>query len=354
MRDEISLKYCPLTGIEIKNHKAQVEHFETRAIYYRLNYEGEEYYLGLCYYLYEVLTKDDEFFNRNPELKERKEKLKTYLPIFFGELGKSNFINLFDRTIHWECQPPRRNPEKHINIKPFVDKILTSGSYPKSRKEKTNRILNQIKNEQSFEGEPIKMVNEFKYWGKSYMSNSQEFLFYLKQLEKQDFISISNFDVSLSFKGLDYTDGLDVHIENENVNKEEIYYIGLSFAGEQRDFVEQVAEELRNRGIKVFYDSFEEIDLWGKDLYQHLNHIYKTKCEYCIIFISEDYSKKLWTKHELKSAQARAFKENKEYILPVRFDDTELPGLNETVGYISAKDKSPQQIAELAIKKVRQ
>lgn len=354
MLNEIILRSCPLTGIEIKNHKAQVENFEARAIYYRLEYEGEEYYLGLCYYLYEILTKDEVFFKRNPDLKDRKEKLKTYLPIFFGELGKSNFANLFDHTIHWECQPPKRKPGKHINIKTFEDRILDSGDYPKTRKEKTNLILNQIKKSQSFEGESIKMINEFKYWGKFYMSNSQEFLFYLKQLEKQDFITISNFDVSLSFKGLDYTDGLVIDKTDGSDQKEEIYDIGLSFAGEQREFVEQVAEELKSKGIKVFYDSFEEIDLWGKDLYQHLNHIYKRKCEYCIIFISEDYAKKLWTKHELKSAQARAFQENKEYILPVRFDNTELPGLNETVGYISTNDKSPQQIAELAVRKVRQ
>jgi len=60
----------------------------------------------------------------------------------------------------------------------------------------------------------------------------------------------------------------------------------------------------------------------------------------------------LWTKHELASAQTRAFKENREYILPVRFDDTEIPGLNETVGYIDANTRSPKEIAELAFKKL--
>ena len=33
------------------------------------------------------------------------------------------------------------------------------------------------------------------------------------------------------------------------------YDIGLSFASEQRDYVERVAEELDYRGIKVFYDA---------------------------------------------------------------------------------------------------
>ncbi|KQS92093.1 TIR domain-containing protein [Chryseobacterium sp. Leaf394] len=131
------------------------------------------------------------------------------------------------------------------------------------------------------------------------------------------------------------------------------YDIGLSFAGENRSYVETVALRLREKGIKVFYDSFEADSLWGKNLYQHLNEIYKTKCRFTIIFISEAYSKKNWTNHELKSAQARAFKENREYILPVRFDETLLPGLDETVGYLDARTHKPLDIAELAIKKLK-
>ena len=106
-------------------------------------------------------------------------------------------------------------------------------------------------------------------------------------------------------------------------------------------------------GVKVFYDDYEKIQLWGKDLYQHLNDIYKNKCQYCIVFVSESYAKKLWTKHELQSAQTRAFKENKEYILPVRFDSTELPGLNETIGYIDCSKVKPEEIAMLAAEKIK-
>lgn len=353
MTNKITLKNCPLTGIEIKNHLAEHERFRNPALYYRLDYEGKEYYLGLCYTLYETLTGDEEFLNRNKELKKWKEKLKTYLPIFFGELGKSNFSNFFGNNIHWDCKPPKEYQENNINIKGFVEDILATNNYPKTRKEKTNLILSKIKEEQTFEGEPIKMVNEFKYWARFYMANSSEFMFYLKQLEEQGLVDISDSDVSLTFKGLDYTEGLKPIDQTMIGDKEEMYDVGLSFAGEQRAFVEQVAEELKDKGVNVFYDTYEQTELWGKDLYQHLSQIYKRKCAYCIIFISKDYARKLWTRHELKSAQARAFEENREYILPVRFDSTEIPGLNDTVGYISAEAKSPQQIAALAIKKVR-
>src|SRR4029077_16204697 len=101
--------------------------------------------------------------------------------------------------------------------------------------------------------------------------------------------------------------------------------------GEQRKDVENVADCLRHAGVRVFYDEYEKATLWGKDLYQHLSDVYKNRASYCIVFASADYASKAWTSHELKSAQARAFEEKgREYILPVRFDSTEIPGILPT------------------------
>lgn len=36
------------------------------------------------------------------------------------------------------------------------------------------------------------------------------------------------------------------------------YHVALSFAGENRKYVEDVAKDLRNKNIKVFYDEFEK------------------------------------------------------------------------------------------------
>lgn len=131
-----------------------------------------------------------------------------------------------------------------------------------------------------------------------------------------------------------------------------IYDIAFSFAGDDRDYVSQVANLLKERGIKVFYDEFEQINLWGKDLYQHLSDVYKNKAGYTVIFISKHYARKLWTNHELKSAQARAFAESQEYILPVRFDDTEIPGILPTTGYLDISKMSPTELAENIVQKL--
>ena len=131
------------------------------------------------------------------------------------------------------------------------------------------------------------------------------------------------------------------------------YDVALSFAGENRSYVQSVAEALRESGISVFYDDFEKIELWGKDLSEFLDQIYRLKSKYCVIFISKHFVEKAWTTHERRSAVARAIEEKGEYILPARFDDTEVPGLQPTVGFIDLRNLNPPEFAELILKKIR-
>lgn len=128
--------------------------------------------------------------------------------------------------------------------------------------------------------------------------------------------------------------------------------VALSFAGEDRKYVEQVAGFLQEMGIRVFYDKYEEVTLWGKDLYVHLSSIYFERARYTVIFISKYYKEKLWTNHERESAQARAFQEKSEYILPARFDHTEIPGILPTKGYIDLLQNTPEEFAHIVKKKI--
>ena len=134
--------------------------------------------------------------------------------------------------------------------------------------------------------------------------------------------------------------------------KKPTYDIALSFAGEDRSVVEEFAKALRDRDVSVFYDHWKQSSLWGKDLYQYLAEIYSKTAKFCVIFISDNYVKKAWTSHELKHAQARAFEKNREYILPVKLADTELPGLPPTIGYMDLRKTSVHQIANLVLQKL--
>jgi hypothetical protein len=130
------------------------------------------------------------------------------------------------------------------------------------------------------------------------------------------------------------------------------YDVALSFAGEQRTYVQKVATALRHRGIRPFYDDYEKATLWGKDLYEHLDWVYQKAARYCVLFASEDYARKVWTTHERRSAQARALTSNQEYVLPVRFDDCEIPGLRPTISYIDGLATRPAKLAKLIAAKL--
>lgn len=130
------------------------------------------------------------------------------------------------------------------------------------------------------------------------------------------------------------------------------YDIALSFAGEDRSYVSKVAFLLKERGIRFFYDEYETDKLWGVNLYDHLSEVYSKRAKYVIMFISKHYAEKVWTNHERKSSQARALVENKEYILPARFDNTEIPGILDTIGYLNLQKLDPAGVVDLVMKKL--
>lgn len=130
------------------------------------------------------------------------------------------------------------------------------------------------------------------------------------------------------------------------------YDVALSFAGEDRKYVEEVAKVLKASGVRVFYDKFEETNLWGKDLSLHLDFIYRKSAKYCVLFISQHYKKKIWTNYEMRTVFARAIESNSEYILPARFDSTELEGLRSTIGYLDLVNLQPTTFANKILEKL--
>ncbi|MCY3827148.1 MAG: TIR domain-containing protein [Candidatus Dadabacteria bacterium] len=133
------------------------------------------------------------------------------------------------------------------------------------------------------------------------------------------------------------------------------YDVALSFAGEDRDFAEAVATMLRSQDVEVFYDEFNAAELWGKDLPVEFRKKYSTDSRYCIIVLSDYYLKKVWTIWELRNAIEKSIQEKgEEYILPVRLDgfSGEVPGLLDTIGYVSAKSTEPEKVVDLFLQKI--
>ena len=128
--------------------------------------------------------------------------------------------------------------------------------------------------------------------------------------------------------------------------------LALSFAGAQRPYVEKVAEALKARGVRCFYDADEQIDLWGKYLAEELPAIYGEQAAAAVVFVSAEYAARDWTRLERRAALNRAVRERREYVLPARFDDTPLPGLLSDMVAVDLRSRTPQQFAAMIADKL--
>lgn len=128
----------------------------------------------------------------------------------------------------------------------------------------------------------------------------------------------------------------------------------LSFAGEDRNYVESIGNMLKRKKVRVFYDYDYRNELWGNSLPDKLDEIYRTDAKFCMIFCSQYYSRKKWTILEKRSAQAAQFDSGRyDYILPILLDDTQIPGILKTTGIIDARIVSKEEIVRTFIKKLK-
>lgn len=134
---------------------------------------------------------------------------------------------------------------------------------------------------------------------------------------------------------------------------EKKFDVALSFAGEEREYVEKVANYLRENEIVVFYDEYEEVDLWGKNLINHLESVFANEAASVVIFTSKNYSNKAYPNLEKDAALATAINSKKEYILIGKFDDTQILGILPSIKYIDLKKVSAKEFSELIIQKLK-
>ena len=128
--------------------------------------------------------------------------------------------------------------------------------------------------------------------------------------------------------------------------------VALSFAGTERDYVGKVARALKARGIRCFYDADEKVRLWGTYLAEELPRIYARESATVVVFVSAEYAGRDWTRLERRAAFSRAVAEAGVYVLPARFDDSDLPGLLPDVVTVDLRRYTPTQFAGLVAEKV--
>jgi len=130
--------------------------------------------------------------------------------------------------------------------------------------------------------------------------------------------------------------------------------VAISYAGSQRTIAAELASLASSKGIRVFYDKEHASELWGEDLTTKLDEIYRVRSRFCLPIVCGEYARREWTRHELRSARARALREKGAYILPVRLEaGLVLDGVPDSIGYLSLHEYSLTQIVDILFAKLQ-
>jgi hypothetical protein len=127
--------------------------------------------------------------------------------------------------------------------------------------------------------------------------------------------------------------------------------IALSFPGERRPFVEQVAGHLAGAFGKdrVLYDKYHEAEFARVGLDVELPNLYRTQSELIVLFLYPDYKDKRWCRLELRAIRQLIEKVEAKRIMLFRHgydvDFSDL-GIYSGDGSINLVERSPEDIAE--------
>lgn len=128
------------------------------------------------------------------------------------------------------------------------------------------------------------------------------------------------------------------------------FHIALSFPGEHRDFVLQVAQSLADEVSRdrVFYDEWYEVELLGVGGDLKLQSMYE-QADLVVPFFSEHYSKP-WCSLEWEAIRAILLdRRADDGVIPVHMDETSIRGWSKVNFGIRVRNRTPQQIAGLLL-----
>ncbi|SES25837.1 toll/interleukin-1 receptor domain-containing protein [Lentzea albida] len=130
--------------------------------------------------------------------------------------------------------------------------------------------------------------------------------------------------------------------------------VAPSFAEKDRERVLPIVRRLEDLGVKVYYDDDQVVARWGADLVEHIADTLTHKVRYVLMFASRHYVEQGLVRHERRTAQARALVQQNEFLLPIRLDDTEVPGLLPSIGYLDLRKHDDEVVAQSVVQKLAQ
>lgn len=131
--------------------------------------------------------------------------------------------------------------------------------------------------------------------------------------------------------------------------------VGLSFPGEVRPYVRDVAQHLE--GIlgsdRYFYDNNYESQLARPDLDLLLQDIYGNRSRLVVVFLSEAYERKPWCGGvEFRPIRQMLMDRDRQRIMFVRMDDGAVKGIFRLDGAVDARHRTADEIARMIKQRV--
>lgn len=132
------------------------------------------------------------------------------------------------------------------------------------------------------------------------------------------------------------------------------FRVALSFPGEKRAFIQEVAAALAAvlGKERVLYDEYLTAELARPNLDVYLGDLYREHSELLVPFYCADYERKEWCGIEWRQMR-EIIKQNRGHqIMPFRFDDMPITGVLSIDGYIMIGSRSPQQVTALILERL--
>jgi hypothetical protein len=133
------------------------------------------------------------------------------------------------------------------------------------------------------------------------------------------------------------------------------FKVALSYSGDKREYVGKVASELKRRLAPelVFYDQDFTAQLARPKLDALLQRIYLNNSELVVVFFSAEYEKRVWCGLEWRALREIVKNKSDSSLMFMTFDETAVPGLFSTDGYIELGKRSPIEAARLIVERAR-
>lgn len=132
------------------------------------------------------------------------------------------------------------------------------------------------------------------------------------------------------------------------------FVVALSFPGEFRSTVEQVALELERKigPNSYFYDNNYVSQLARPSLDDLLQDIYGNRAKLIVVFLGGDYQRKDWCGIEFRAIKEIIMARDHKRIMFVRMDDGTVDGVLKTDGYVDGRKFGPADIARFIQQRV--